>query len=109
MGKTGFWLSLSLTKEFACVECSIRPSKELNKNKEAFQALLAQREEIERAFGAQLDWEELPDKKVSRISVSIDGGWLTPQDEWPRLQDKMIDAVVRLEKALREPIAELRI
>jgi len=108
LGKTGFWLSLSLTKEWACVECNIRPSKEADKNKEAFQALLAQKEEIERVFGAPLDWEELPDKISSRISVSIDGGWLTPQEKWPRLQDQMIDAVVRLERALREPISDLR-
>lgn len=108
LGKSGFWLSLSLTKEFACVECGIRPSKEASKNKEAFQTLLAQKEEVERTFGAKLDWEELPDKKASRISVSIDGGWITPQEEWPLLQDQMIDAVVRLEKSLRGPISELR-
>jgi hypothetical protein len=109
LGKSGFWLSLSLTKECASVECCIRPSKDASENKEAFQALLAQKEKIERTFGAKLDWREMPDKKTSRISISTEGGWLTPQDEWPRLQDQMIDAVVRLEKAVREPISELRL
>jgi hypothetical protein len=73
----------------------------------AFNALLAQRESIEKTFEDHLDWQELPGRIGSRICKDLEGGWRTPEAEWPTLQDRMIDAMVRLEKALRGPVHQL--
>jgi hypothetical protein len=40
--------------------------------------------------------------------------WITqsspsPESEWPELQDRMIDALIRLDNALRQPIQEMKI
>ncbi len=110
IGKSGFWLSLSLTKDSTMAECGIRPSKDSEKNKAVFNALRSQQEQIETVFGEPLDWEDLPDRIGSRISKEITGGgWLTPENEWPALQNRMIDVVVRLDKALKGPIQSVKV
>jgi hypothetical protein len=108
IGKAGFWLSLSLTKDSAMAECGIRPSKDSDRNKAIFKALRAQQKQIESAFGEPLDWEELPERIGCRISKEIAKGWLTPESEWPELQDRMIEMAIRLDKALKGPIQVLR-
>lgn len=45
----------------------------INDNKELFAKLEAQREEIEEQLGAELDWQELPQKKASRLILSRPG------------------------------------
>lgn len=44
-------------------------------NKPMFDALYAERDEIEAAFGDNLHWQRLDDKKVSRSSFTVPGGW----------------------------------
>ncbi len=107
LGRSGFFLSLSLTQAEHQVECFIRLSGGAKPSKAAFRALQFQREKIESDFGGQLDWNELPNRLGCRIYIRPPGGWKTPEAQWPALQDEMIDAMVRLERALRQPIAEL--
>jgi hypothetical protein len=47
--------------------------KDRTKNKETFDFLLAQKEDIEREFGEPLEWERQDEKTASRISVSREG------------------------------------
>ncbi len=77
-------------------------------NKRAFKALLAQRSDIERDFGATLLWEELPEGDGSRIRFVIPGGYRAPPEDWPRTQNAMIDAMLRLDKATRQRIGALQ-
>lgn len=110
IGRAGFWLSLSLTEQRVRVECYIRATKDgEERSKAAFNALLTQRAAIERAFGEALDWQELPDRIGSRICKDLEGGWRTPEADWPGLQDRMIETMTRLERALRDPIHKLTI
>jgi len=107
IGRAGFWLSFALTEDRARVECYIRMKEGEQASLTAFNALLAQRENIEKVFGGELDWQELPGRIGSRICKDLEGSWRAPEAEWPELQDRMIDAMVRLEKALRGPIHQL--
>lgn len=107
IGRAGFWLSLSLTRDWASVECGIRVSNAGDVNKTLFRSLQTQKAQIESTFGAALNWELLPGKISRRISKDTEGGWVTPESEWPDLQDRMIELVVRLDKALRGPIQAL--
>lgn len=90
-------------------ECGIRPSKDSHKNKAILNSLRAQQKQIEGVFGGPLHWEDLPERIGCRISQEIDKGWLTPETDWPELQDQMIDLAVRLDKALKGPIQSLKL
>jgi hypothetical protein len=37
------------------------------------------------------------------------GGWKTPEQDWADLQDRMLNAMVRLEAALKAPVQALRV
>ena len=73
-----------------------------------FDALYARKEGIERAFGEQLEWLRQNNIKTSLVRYLIPGGGLRDGDRWPEIQDRMIDAMVRLERALKPEIKRLR-
>ena len=89
------------------VECYFRLAGGEEQSKAAFQALFANKGDIEAKFGGPLDWQELPGRQGCRICTQLTGGWKSPESEWPEMQDRMIDALIRLESALRAPIQEL--
>jgi hypothetical protein len=69
--------------------------------KRTFDQLLLHKAEIEAAFGAPLSWQRLDDKTACRIAYEItSGGYQSDETQWPVIQAEMIDAMVRLEKAL---------
>lgn len=91
------------------VELYIDRGKESEaENLAIFRALLSKRQEIEAAFGRELDWQELPGKRACRICYRIrEGGWAHP-DSWATLIDGMIDAMIRLDRALRPELQQLK-
>ena len=110
IGRSGFSLNTSVTEDRTRIECYISMGKDSDaKNKTAFRALLAQKNEIENSFGGVLDWQELPSRIGCRICFDTDGGWKTPETEWTDLQDEVISQMVKLESALKGPIQGLKI
>lgn len=78
-------------------------------NKRIFDRLFDRKVEIEEAFGGGLSWQRLDAKQSCRIAYVVDvGGWRSDESTWPAVQDAMIDAMVRLEGALRPRIAALK-
>jgi serine/threonine protein kinase len=87
-----------------------RGSGNAMENKQIFDHLHGQKYEIEKAFGGELSWERLDDKRASRIYHAItDGGYKTDESKWPEIQDAMIDAMIRLENALAPHVANLKL
>lgn len=37
------------------------------------------------------------------------GGWKAPEAEWPKIQDRLVEAMVQFEATIRKPILSLRI
>ena len=110
IGRGGFSLNASVTEDRARIECYISMGKDSDaKNKAAFHALKVRQAEVEQAFGGELDWQELPTRIGSRICVDMDGGWKTPEPDWPTLQDRMLTQMMKLESALKGPILSLKI
>jgi hypothetical protein len=70
-----------------------------------FHELRAQRLEIEQAYGRPLHWQEQRERKLLRVQEIIEGGFLSPEGSWPAIQEKLIDAMIRLERAFR-PLLE---
>lgn len=104
-GVRGVGLNFTVTQTFGRAELYIGRS-ERAENKFIFDALLARREEIEGAFGGELEWERLEKKKASRIKAEYPGN-IFQEELWPAMIDRMTDAMVRLEAALRRPLAEV--
>jgi hypothetical protein len=110
IGRSGFGLNAAVTEDRARIECYISMGKDSDqRNKSAFKALFERRAEIERAFGSELDWQELPNRIGCRICTDLPGGWKTPEVDWPDLQDRMIAQMIKFEAALREPIQALKL
>jgi serine/threonine protein kinase len=86
-----------------------RGSGRTEENKELFDRLEQHKEEIEKTFGSPLSWQRLDDKQACRIAyIMTAGGWKSPESEWPAIQDAMIDAMIRLEKALMPDLAKMK-
>lgn len=109
IGRTGFSLCVSVTQARSRAECYIRFTNDDERALRAFAALQAQRASIENSFGGVLEWQSLPGRSGSRICTDMPGGWRLPEGQWPQLQDKLIDAITRLDMALREPIQKLEV
>jgi hypothetical protein len=78
-------------------------------NQQLFDQLLEHREHIEVAFGAPLSWEALEGKRACRVKYALaDGGYRSSPDVWPDLQTSQIDAMIRLERAFKPHIRNLR-
>ena len=70
-------------------------------NKRIFDGLAAKRGVIEQAFGGELLWERLEEKRACRVRYLMEqGGLSSGEDRWPKIQDAMVEAMERLAKAL---------
>ncbi|MGJ5719006.1 DUF4268 domain-containing protein, partial [Staphylococcus equorum] len=49
----------------------------------------------------ELDWERLDGKRASRIAKRFSDAGLATPESWPKLQDQMIETMIRLEKVLK--------
>jgi hypothetical protein len=76
-------------------------------SKRIFDALYARKEVLEQVFGERLEWQRRDNQRASHIVCVVPGGGLQNRDRWPEIQDEMVDAVVRLERALRPEIRRL--
>lgn len=78
-------------------------------NKRIFDRLYGQRKGIEETFGGELSWQRLDDKRACRIaSIITAGGYRDDESKWPEIQDAMVDAMDRLQKALTPHLAMLK-
>jgi hypothetical protein len=73
------------------------------KNTFLFEHLRGQQESIHKAFGTELDWQDLPGKKSCRIqyALPVDG---FNKDRWSEWVDWHLTNMTKLEKALKTPL-----
>lgn len=106
-GKSGLTWAYVILMDHARVEFYV-DTADTEHNKAIFDFLAQHKEAVEQVFGAPLDWQRLEGKRASRICYYIrDHGGLRDRDSWDVLQDAMIDAMVRLEKALKPYVSKL--
>jgi|WetSurMetagenome_2_1015567.scaffolds.fasta_scaffold03055_16 hypothetical protein len=108
-GKYGLSYQFIIRKHNAQVLFSINRAKE--ETKDIFKKLSDFEAEINLKFAGKLDWQPRPELKSSQIVNDIDismGGYVD-EDKWPELSDSMIDAMIRLEGALKPHIDELNV
>lgn len=102
----GFWYNA--LQHTSRVELYINRPNALD-NEQLFDELVSHKEEIETGFGEPLTWQRLDGKHSCRIAHDITvGGYRDDEANWKAIHSAMIDAMVRLEKALSPFIAKLR-
>lgn len=94
IGKRGFQLVYGLRQLDSSVYLWIAD------NKAAYRALMAERDAIEQAFDAPLTWFEADEQKGCSITYTLDGGYRSPPEDFAEIQDRMIDAMIRMESVL---------
>ena len=82
---------------------------DVEQNKQIFDALYEHKTEIEAAFGEPLEWSRLDAKRASRVRLLLASGGLLDQQHWSEIQDRMIDAMIRLERAFKPEIQRLKL
>lgn len=108
-GKSGLTFSYVMTQHGSGVELYIDRGRGLDaENTRIFETLLACREEIESEYGGSLEWQPLEGKRACRIKQSLDGGY-RDEERWPEIHESMIDAMIRLERALRPHLDQLAV
>jgi hypothetical protein len=104
-------LNYVVTQDEAAAELYIDRGKDSEEeNKAIFDQLHAHQKEVEQSFGGTLSWERLEGKRACRIRFTqTGGGYRSPEDQWPVLQDGIIGAMNRLETALRPFLKKLKL
>lgn len=71
------------------------------KNKEYFDMIAARKDEIERAFGAKLDWYRMDDMITSKILYTLPGPGLRMAEEWDNIQNQLVETSYRFRAAMQ--------
>ncbi|MFC1651191.1 DUF4268 domain-containing protein [Candidatus Latescibacterota bacterium] len=108
-GCQGLGYDYSITQHESAIELYIDKGKESREqNKDIFDKLYKNKEEIENVFGNPLDWQRLDDRRACRIKYVITkGGYRDDEKIWPKIHEALVDAMIRLEKALKPYINKL--
>lgn len=110
-GRRGLGYNYVVRQHDANVELYIdRGEDSEEENRRIFDALASSKDNIESVFGGSLEWQRLEGKRACRIKKQIEvGGYRDDPSKWSEIHDAMIDAMIRLEKALRPHIAKLEV
>ena len=79
-------------------------SSDERRNKRIFHKLFAKKDEIESAFGENLDWQELPDKKGCRVCVHFNTYGLTDEAHWDDIISFLADNLAKLIIVFKAPL-----
>lgn len=79
-----------------------------DENAQLFDQLYAHKDAVEKTFEAELEWQRLEGKRACRIRHRIEiGGW-RDEEKWPEIIEATVDAMIRLEKSLRDEVKALK-
>lgn len=102
----GVGLNYSVTQHTARVELYI-DTRDGDENTNIFDALIAQRSEIEADYGPGLEWQRLDGKRACRIKEEFElGGW-RDEECWPKVYEALVEAMIRLDRAFRPRLKKL--
>ncbi|MGJ8545238.1 MAG: DUF4268 domain-containing protein [Sulfitobacter sp.] len=95
--------NLIFSRDEARVELEMRRA-DVEENKWLYDRLHSEKDAIEAAFGSQLDWRRMDDKKASKIIFAkpFDG---YDRENWPQMIAWISTHIRKFEAAFREPLA----
>lgn len=105
---TDHWMSFSVGVSKCEINvCQIRKYNHLlvewyiHEDKEMYRMFETHKEEIEQEMGMTLKWNELPDKKASRIIAVLDAD-MDNKEDWKRQFDWAIEVALKMKKAFKK-------
>lgn len=75
--------------------------------KQNYHALLAQREAIDDALGFPVEWQEMPDRIMSRVGCELADSPLSDDARWDEYAEWMVARVIGFDRVFRPLIREL--
>lgn len=108
-GMRGINYNVAVGKARAQAEVYIDRGKDDNGvlNKKIFHELYKNKSKIEKDFGGELIWEELPDSRASRICKrTMAGGW-EDEEKWENVHSDLIDYAIKIEKSFSPHIKNI--
>lgn len=106
-GVRGAPLNFVVSKTYARVELYIDRGKgNEEENNVVFDFLKDRREKIEEDFGESLEWENKEGVRYRRIKAETAGN-IFDRDQWSQMIAFMVDAMVRLEKAVKPHLSQV--
>ncbi len=94
-------LFLTVNSQFEQLTCDIY----IPDSKQLYKALYNQKTKIETELAEELVWEELPNKKASKIKL-VKSGNLFDQEQWENYHKWMLDSVLKLQKVFSKYIKQ---
>ncbi len=109
-GRAGFNYAYVISKKWGSIELYIDRGKDKESvNKRIFDQLQKSKASVEKIFGGPLKWDRMENRRACRIRKTYTEGNLADKATWDRLQEMMIDGMIRLDKALRPLVESLTV
>ena len=109
-GIRGLGFNYMVTKTDCGVELYIDRGKDCEEENEAiFDQLCQSKSEIESSISFPITWQRLDARRACRIRINITGGYRSPEDEWPAIQQRMTEAMIQFEAALKPVLMGLKV
>jgi hypothetical protein len=105
-GISGVHYAYVIRQHTASVQLVLEAEKSLNKAR--FDWFLKRRDEIEKDFVGQFDWQRCDDLKKSYFSFDFECGYRDTAEDCDTLRDKMIAAMSKLEAVINPLVGTLR-
>jgi hypothetical protein len=106
-GISGLSYTFLITKTYVGVELAISKGDTLA-NKHVFDELKKFESDITNDFGNTLSWERLDNKKMCRVAYSLTGVNLNEREDWDKMMTFLIENMLKLEKAMRDPLKKVK-
>ena len=98
IGRSGYHFDFNVTQS------EIRAYLYIANDEDGYEHLKSQKADIEAIFGDELEWDASSGRASRSIGVTHRGGYRSDVAEWPKIQDGMIDVMIRLVEALRPKV-----
>lgn len=110
-GKRGISYTFWITQNGIRVELRIDRGKDSEaENLKIYNELLSHKTEIETKFGSALIWDESEGNRMCAIRKTLEnGGYRNPETEWDKIIQEGIDAMIRMERATKDFVKDLKI
>ncbi len=80
----------------------------IDDNQAFFLKLQADRALIEGEFGIDLIWKREEGQRGTLIGALVEGGYRSDREDWPKVQQALVDAMLRLERLLKPRLNQLK-
>ena len=105
MGRAGFRLNPTASQQGK--RLGVEVYIDHPESKRLFQALAAQREQLEQQLGFALDWQELPEAQACRIASWRPNSPLEEEGSWSEYLDWFVERLVKMNTVFRPAIQAL--